>query len=127
MRNSLRFLTLFSLVLFGAAIANADERVNVPFNFVVNGKTLPAGTYIIRHLSFTNPNALLLDGGRNRILPLSASSVDVGKTGSQLLFDNEGEDRVLKSLATAHGTLSFAAPSSTQFKKGKQTAAAISR
>ena len=127
MRNSFRLVTILSLVLFAVGIATADERVNVPFNFVVNGKTLPAGTYIIRHTSLTNPRALLLDGGKDRMVPISPTSVDLDKTGAQMVFDNQGEARVLKSLATANGTLSFATSRSEHVNKGREAAAAMGR
>jgi hypothetical protein len=123
MRNSVRVILSLSLVCFALGVARADERVNVPFNFIVNGKSLPAGTYIIRHTSLTNPNAVLLDGGPNKIVPISVSAVDLEKTGAQMVFDNRGEDRVLKSLATAHGTLSVAEHASKRVKKGQPSAA----
>ena len=58
-----------ALVLLGGVAARADAqesllRVKVPFPFVVHGKTLPAGEYLIQRLDLS-PNVLLIEGTKN--------------------------------------------------------------
>jgi hypothetical protein len=59
--------TLF-LVFAGAASAQgwSDPKLisDVPFDFVVNGTTLPAGTYVVR--TFDNGRALMIQNRDNR-------------------------------------------------------------
>lgn len=65
--------TLFSTVLLGtlvlgfSATARAEDvaRTTVPFSFVVNGQTLPAGQYIV-HSDDDNPAVVMIDGVTNR-------------------------------------------------------------
>src|ERR1700726_2237088 len=41
--------------------------VTIPFEFVVAGKTLPAGTYRVNRLSDTDPSVLVLNSFENRV------------------------------------------------------------
>jgi hypothetical protein len=52
----------FVIGLSGVAKAASQEGiiVKLPFEFVVDGKTLPAGTYTVRHASNDNSGPLLL-------------------------------------------------------------------
>jgi hypothetical protein len=54
-RNSFRLLVLSLVAALLAAAASAGDVdrlvVNIPYNFVVSGKTLPAGTYTVQRLS----------------------------------------------------------------------------
>jgi len=71
MRSLLRksMLTAGALALVGGVAARADAqesllRVKVPFQFVVHGKTLPAGEYLIERLDLS-PNVLLIEGTKD--------------------------------------------------------------
>ena len=60
-RQALSLISLLSLLLVaGSAIAQSSHvRANVPFNFTVGSKTLPAGTYDIAAIS-SDPKVLLV-------------------------------------------------------------------
>src|SRR3954451_22475821 len=64
MTKAMRVLCVITLLAGAAAIANAQDnlRVNVPFQFSVNGKTLPAGTYSVSRAFDGNPGVRLLQG-----------------------------------------------------------------
>ena len=71
MRSLFRKLMLAAgpVFLLGSVAARADAqesllRVKVPFEFVVHGKTLPAGEYLIQRLDLS-PNVLLIEGTKN--------------------------------------------------------------
>ena len=79
-RQALSVISLLSLLLVaGLAIAQTSHvRANVPFNFTVGSKTLPAGTYDIRASS--DPKVLLVQaqGGGSSMPPsMTAGSSSV--------------------------------------------------
>ena len=71
-RNYFRLFVVFlgAALLAGVASAGASDRivVNIPYDFVASGKTLPAGSYIVQRLSNSN------------YFPLSISSRENGTT-----------------------------------------------
>ena len=104
------FALLFTLgVTFcTAATAHAQVlKVNVPFDFVVDGKILPAATYtVLRSL----PNDLrgLAFMGDGDGLQTMATDFDAAVTGNKLVFDRVGDQYFLKEVVTSHGKLHFA-------------------
>jgi hypothetical protein len=75
------FAAVFGMAVFAVAgkAATIDQLVvNVPYEFVVGGKTLPAGTYRVSRLSDSNVGELAL--------------VNVDKHASVLLNASEWED-----------------------------------
>lgn len=57
------FVALIGLASLGIATRGQDSdhiRVKIPFQFVVNGKTLPAGTYTVTPLTSINSIGLIL-------------------------------------------------------------------
>ena len=71
-RNYFRLFVVFlgAALLAGVASAGDSDRllVNIPYDFVANGKTLPAGAYLVQRLS------------ENNYFPLSISSRENGTT-----------------------------------------------
>lgn len=68
MRKIIRLSGIFAMVLLGLAVApvQAEELiVSVPFSFVVHGRTLPAGKYLIEPLN-QDPATLLMRGYGSR-------------------------------------------------------------
>jgi hypothetical protein len=77
--------------------------VTVPFEFVVDGTTLPAGMYRVHRLSDANPSGgLVLSSYRDRVtsvvLPIDIESATVYKP--QLTFEAIGSQRVLSRIQT---------------------------
>lgn len=78
--------------------------VTVPFEFVVDGTTLPAGMYRLHRLSDANPSGgLVLSSYGNRVtslvLPVDVENATVYKP--QLTFEAIGGQRVLSRIQTA--------------------------
>lgn len=77
--------------------------VTVPFEFVVNGTTLPAGIYRVHRLSNANPSGgLVLSSYGNRVtsvvLPIDIKNATLYKP--QLTFEAIGGQRVLSRIQT---------------------------
>jgi hypothetical protein len=104
------FALLFALgvTLGSAATANAQAlRVNVPFDFVVNGSILPASTYFVREaLSNDNKALLFLGEGQNSVA--KATDLDSTITGTKLVFRRVGGQYFLGDVVTLNGKLHFA-------------------
>lgn len=119
-------LTVMAL-LASAAIAHASGpvKVTVPFDFVVQGHVMPAGDYTIRNTNIYDPNAVQFDGGLGgKIANTIAGPLDLGQVGEKLIFENTGENRVLKSLVTPSGTFSFANVAVKSTKRERAVSAA---
>ncbi len=103
MRSILRSLVLAPVVLAAIVVtttsAKAETRVNVPFTFTVDGKTCPAGKYIV--VRDPSHNFVTLMGekahvGFNWILsPGTAPAKDSNLT---LSFDKQDESYALESI-----------------------------
>ena len=116
------FALLFTAaVTFGtAAMAHAQElKVVVPFDFEVNGTTLPAATYSIGR-SLPNNDRGVVFMGDHRGTVAEATELDGYVTGAKLVFHKAGDEYFLSDVVTINGTLHFAATS-----KEKKLARAI--
>lgn len=108
MRKYLALYLAIGATLGGTAKASAEElRVTVPFEFEVNGKTLPAATYVIRGSLPNNKSALAFVGPGTGALAV-ANQVDTGVTGSKLVFHKVGGEYFLSDVVGLEGTLHFA-------------------
>ena len=64
-------------------------KVDVPFQFVLNGQTLPAGTYVVERTDPAKPNIVTLkkvDGGLVRVVITQRVEKDEPSTSSSLIF-----------------------------------------
>jgi hypothetical protein len=102
------------LVCCGMALAaHAQDAgtvvVNVPFEFMAGGQTLPAGTYTIRRAFSETSSALLISGGGTHGLFVLPAAFD-GAAGdkAQLSFENVGETHLLSAVTTQVGKYSIA-------------------
>jgi hypothetical protein len=83
-------------VLLLLTVANSVEaqsayrfKVDVPFPFVLNGQTFPAGTYVIERTDPAKPNIVTLkkaDGGIARVFITQRVEKDEPSTASSLIF-----------------------------------------
>lgn len=105
-KNYLRILiALIAVAGLGmAAKGQAVDQivVKIPYEFVVAGKTLPAGTYRVNRLSDTDPSVLVLSSFENRVgalvLPTQVESTPVDKT--QVSFEQVGDEHFLSKIET---------------------------
>lgn len=108
MRKCFALLFTVGIVLSTLATANAEElKVTVPFDFVVNGKTLPAATYTIRE-SLPNNKAALAFLGQGTGAVALAIELDTSAKGTKLVFHRLGDQYFLSDVVGLDGTLHFA-------------------
>ena len=105
-RNSFRLLVVFfGAVLFAAAAFAADADhlvVNIPYDFIVDGNTLPAGTYIVRRLSDTSESLLSISSFEQRTA-VSTIAGDVEPSShvkGSVTFVNAGDQHFLTRIQT---------------------------
>lgn len=93
-------LTVVATLVYG----QVPVTYNIPFNFVVAGKTLPAGEYIVGHL---NPNArsVVLIQDMNGPASLVTGTIPIGggdvQEKSRLVFNHYGDQYFLSQTWTA--------------------------
>ena len=100
-------LTLICLLALGAA-ANAQIRgeivIKLPFEFVVSGKTLPAGTYTVSRFSDDKFDRVILSNYESRtsvfVHPVEIEEASADKP--EVSFERVGEQHFLARIRTAH-------------------------
>ena len=110
-------LTLICLLGLSAA-ARADirgqVRVTLPFEFVVDGETLPAGTYTLSTFSDDKFAGLILSNHDHRIgvfvHPVEIEGASANKP--QVSFQRVGEQLFLTRIQTAYDVYNIAVPHS---------------
>ena len=133
-KHCLRILiAVFSFAGLGmAARAQARDQlaVTIPFEFVVAGKTLPAGSYNVNRLTDSNPRPLILHSFENHTSVLIVpSQVENGSTDKvHVSFERVGGQYFLSKIATADdaftvpvsrsATIAVAARNSTSASSG---------
>jgi hypothetical protein len=89
-----------------AARGQAIDQIvlNIPYEFVVAGKTLPAGTYRVRRLRDGDPDVLILSSFENRTnaIVLPTTKVDSSSADkAQVSFEEVGGEHFLSKIETA--------------------------
>lgn len=86
------------------AAARDEIVVTLPFEFVANGKTFPAGTYTVSRFSDDKLGGLILSSHENRVhvivFPITVESAGADKPS--VSFERVGESRLLAKIETAH-------------------------
>ncbi len=77
--------------------------VNVPYEFVVAGKTLPAGTYRVNRVTDANPTALILSSveSRARVMVLSTEVESIQADKPEVSFEQIGGEHFLSKIETS--------------------------
>jgi len=110
MKKYARILATIVFIIGCGLAANAEMKndviVNLPFNFVVSGTTLPAGTYTVSH-STGNGSGLLKLTNRDKgsgvfVLPMVSESASFDNP--HMSFQRVGEERFLSEIRTASVT-----------------------
>jgi hypothetical protein len=99
---------VFSMAAFAMATqaqaATSDQLVvKVPYEFVVGGKTLPAGTYRVSRVSFANEGELLLNNVEEHVGVLLSASEWAAASANQpaLQFQQIAGQHFLSGIKTA--------------------------
>ena len=106
-------LTLICLLGLGISARAQDTegvRVKVPFEFVVGGVTLPAGTYTVGRLSVDASSGILIRsfGHELFVLPQVVDAIPAGQP--KLDFEHAGDKYFLSGVHTPGGIYTFAVP-----------------
>jgi hypothetical protein len=113
MNKKLKSLIAVTFLLGLRVAANADIRdqvlVKLPFEFVVSGTTLPAGTYTVKCLVQQQSNLLLLTNNDNRrsILVHPTERLDASNDMAKVRFRKVGEQRFLSAIQTPEYLYNF--------------------
>jgi hypothetical protein len=91
---------LTGLMAIGAmAASNPALRANIPFDFVVNGKHMPAGDYIITRGDFPGALTITAKEGGDRVIALYQNSTKNGTgLGTAVVFYGYGDTHFLKEV-----------------------------
>jgi hypothetical protein len=103
MRTIVSKLVLASLIAATAALtpnlASAETTVKVPFDFKVQGKTMPAGIYVVQQDGFNNMVTLMdKDTSKAFSLILHPGDAVSGDRRISLKFEDQGDDHILRSV-----------------------------
>src|ERR1043166_2282578 len=94
------FLALIAAATAHAQLPGTAVRASIPFDFIVRGKTLPAGEYEIRRFSDA-PDGLVISGIRNREHQMfETEPVNSWKTPnrSEIIFHRYGDSYFLSEV-----------------------------
>jgi hypothetical protein len=104
------FALLFTVGAVVCMNANANAqalKVKVPFDFVVNGKIMPAATYTVARALPVSDTSIVLSGeGKGAIT--RATDIDSTITGTKLVFRQVAGEYFLGDVVTLNGSLHFA-------------------
>ena len=107
-------LALFAGFAVSAKAQAVDQLVvNIPFQFVAAGRTLPAGEYKVMRLRDDKPGVLVVSSYENRasviVLPIESEVSLRGK--SQLSFESAGDQHFLSRIETLDHVYNLHVPS----------------
>jgi hypothetical protein len=126
-RNYFRLFVVFlgAALLAGLASAGGSDRivVNIPYNFVASGKTLPAGSYIVQRLSQTNYYPLAISSRENgtTVFVQSIEVKPVSEDHPNLAFLVAGDQHFLTSIQTGEHVFSLPVSKVIQQAAGTHT------
>ena len=106
---------LGSVMLAGALLihplAGAElivNRVDVPFSFVVNGRTMPAGTYNIQRTDGAHNILLIHNLNTNKLATTLSSMENTNEQSSRLTFEDVAGQHILRSVRVPGVVFSWA-------------------
>jgi hypothetical protein len=127
MKKYVHILAALVCLLGLGATTKADNRtgivVTLPFQFVVSGKTLPAGTYGIRQILDNKSTGLILSNGEDGtsvfLHPFEIESISADKP--QVSFERVGEQRFLSKIQTSNDVYNIPVSRSVIVKAAKRS------
>jgi hypothetical protein len=116
MRIALCALCAACFLLVGVSSIPAQTKVlkaEIPFDFQVMGKTLPAGNYLIDRLEATLPALVLSRINENKRTVVMPMNLDVGQDDrAYLTFDRIGDAYFLRTIKTGYLAAGYQFPKS---------------
>ena len=106
-------LTLTGVLGLGVtahATTQAEIVVTLPFEFVVSGKTLPAGTYKVRQIFDDKLEGLVLSNDHASLFVYPNTVGSVPSDNPQVSFKRVGDQLFLSSIRTAYDVYSIPVP-----------------
>jgi hypothetical protein len=102
-RLAIAFLGFSALAIAAKAQVPDQLVINIPYEFVVAGKTLPPGTYRVNRVSDLNENELVLTSFENRAgaLVISTEVEDARVYKPSFTFEEIGGQHFLTKIETA--------------------------
>jgi len=121
-RQAFSLISLLSLLLVaGSAIAQTVHvRANIPFNFAVGNKTLPAGTYDVGTIDHRDGKILLLqarDGNASMMVGSNAAENLKPADKTKLVFNQYGNRYFLSQIWVAGETRGHQLPKTSREKE----------
>lgn len=117
-------LTLFAaaLALFVTTAASAqtvDMKVNIPFNFIINGATLPAGEYSVTSADVGGQVLLIRDlsSYRNKLILANSCRSAKAATKTKLVFHRYGNRYFMNQIWIAGDDAGHEIPTSRREKE----------
>lgn len=106
------FFALAALAVSGHAQVSDQLLVNVPYDFVVSGKTLPAGAYRVSRISDNDLSELAITSFEQRAgaLLLSSEVTSTNENKPALRFEHIGDQYFLSRIETANHIFTIAVP-----------------
>jgi len=106
-------LSLTCLLGLGISARAQDTegvRVNVPFEFVAGGTTLPAGAYTVGRVSLDEHSVIAISSYRHGafVLPIAVDGTPAEQP--KLSFEYVGDKHFLREVDTSGGIYTFALP-----------------
>jgi hypothetical protein len=91
-----------------------EVKVNLPFEFVVDGKTLPAGTYTVSRFAQDKHEGFILSNYESRrSVFVRSGEVESASAGTPVVsFQRVGEQRFLTTIRTSHDVYDIPVPRS---------------
>ena len=128
MKRLIGFLSVATLaVVLAAPLAAQEFRVTatVPFEFMVSGRSMPAGEYMVQRAGTGGSGAIQISGANGSVVAL-AHSADVSqneKTGQALLiFNRYGDQYFLSRITDGYRDTGVQIPTSRTEKELSKTA-----
>jgi len=106
-------LTLACLLGLGISASAQDTSnivVNVPFEFVAGGTTLPAGTYSFGRVSPDSRSGLIIRSYESSVLLLPIAVHEASAEQAKLIFEHVGDNYFLSEVETPAGVYTIETP-----------------
>ena len=100
-RIAVAFLGFAAFGITAKAQVTDQAIVNVPYQFVVAGTTLPAGTYRLSRSTGTSDRQLLLNSGEHGVFVLPVDVENVRNDKARFTFEQVGGQYFLTKIETA--------------------------
>jgi hypothetical protein len=124
------FLGLAAFAVAGRAQAVDQINVNIPYEFVVEGKTLPAGNYTVRRINYQDVSGLSITSFENHtgVLLIASEVSDATQEKPTVSFQQVGDQHILSKIETAEHvfTIPVSNKPAVQVAMKKQTSPANS-